>query len=290
MRFDGQVALITGAGRGLGRSYALELAARGAAVVVNDIGTALNGDGGGRGPADEVVAQILANGGRAVADVHSVADAASAAQIVATALDEFGRLDIIVNNAGILDDRALHKMTPAQAGPVIQTHLMGALNVSIPAWTVFREQQYGRIVNTTSTAGLFGNFGQSGYAAAKAGIVGLTKVQAIEGAKYGIRANALAPGAVTRMTPDGVVAQPERLAPELVAPVVVYLSHSTCSLTGEVLRASGGHVARIFIGVTAGIEDDALTPEAIAERIDAIMDTGQFTIPASALDNMRVAT
>jgi NAD(P)-dependent dehydrogenase (short-subunit alcohol dehydrogenase family) len=289
VKFDGQVALVTGAGRGLGRVYALELAARGAAVVVNDIGVGLDGRGGGRQPADEVVAEITTSGGRAVADLHSIADAVSAALIVKTALEEFGRLDIVVNNAGILDDRALHKMTPDQADPVVQTHLMGTFNVSIPAWKVFREQKYGRIVNTTSTAGLFGNFGQSAYAAAKAGVVGLTRVQAVEGAKYGIRANAVAPGAVTRMTPDGVVAQPDRLAPELVAPVVTYLCHQTCALTGEVLRASGGHVARIFLGVTAGITEDVLTAETVAQRIDAIMDDSRFVVPANALDNMRVA-
>jgi NAD(P)-dependent dehydrogenase (short-subunit alcohol dehydrogenase family) len=282
--FAGRVAVVTGAGRGLGREYARALAARGAAVVVNDIGVALDGSGGSPDPAAEVVREIEHAGGAAVADGHSVTTRDGAEALVATALDAFGRLDVVVNNAGILRDRMFHKLTLDEVDPVLDVHLRGAFAVCLAAWPVLRGQGYGRIVNTTSTSGLFGNLGQAAYAAGKMGVVGLTRVLALEGARAGIRVNAVAPGAVTRMTPDGVVPDPAALDPARVAPVVTYLAHESCAVSGEVYRASGGHVARVFVGVTAGWTDPELTPEDVAEQIDVIRDTGSFRIPASAVD------
>jgi NAD(P)-dependent dehydrogenase (short-subunit alcohol dehydrogenase family) len=282
--FAGRVAVVTGAGRGLGRAYAHALAARGASVVVNDIGVALDGSGGSEGPAADVVAEIAAAGGRAVADTHSVTTPEGASALVATAVNEFGRLDAVVNNAGILADRAFHKLAMGEVDPVLDVHLRGAFQVCLAAWARLREQGFGRIVNTTSTSGLFGNFGQAAYAAGKMGVVGLTRVLAIEGAKFDIKVNAVAPGAVTRMTPDGVVPDPAALAPERVAPVVTYLAHESCAVTGEVLRASGGHVARVFIGVTSGYRSDDLTAEDVRDQMDAICDTAAFTVPRSAVE------
>jgi NAD(P)-dependent dehydrogenase (short-subunit alcohol dehydrogenase family) len=286
--FSGRVAIVTGAGRGLGREYALALAGRGAAVVVNDIGVALDGAGGDSGPAADVVAEIEAAGGKAVPDGNTVATPDGGAALVRTALESFGRIDIVVNNAGILQDRAFHKLTMAQVSPVLDVHLAGAFHVCLAAWPHLREQGYGRIVNTTSTAGLFGNFGQASYAAAKMGLVGLTRVLAIEGARHDVKANAVAPGAVTRMTPDGVVPDPAALAASQVAPVVTYLAHSSCEASGEVFRASGGHVARVFVAIADGYRNPDLAAEDVRDQIGVIRDTARFAVPASALDDLRV--
>jgi NAD(P)-dependent dehydrogenase (short-subunit alcohol dehydrogenase family) len=286
--FTGRVALVTGAGRGLGREYARALAARGASVVVNDIGVALDGSGGDPAPAHDVVREIEGAGGRAVADGHSVAIQQGAADVVATALATFGRLDVVVNNAGIISDRAFHKLTMAEVDPVLDVHLRGAFHVCLAAWPHLRGQGYGRIVNTTSTSGLFGNFGQASYAAGKMGVVGLTRVLAIEGARYDIKINAVAPGAVTRMTPDGLVPEPSALAPGHVAPVVTYLAHESCAVSGDVLRASGGHVARVFVGITAGYRNPGLTAEDVRDQLDVIRDTSAFAVPGSAMEDLRV--
>lgn len=286
--FTGRVAIVTGAGRGLGREYALALAGRGAAVVVNDIGVALDGAGGDSGPAAQVVAEIEAAGGKAVPDGNSVATPEGGVALVRTALESFGRVDIVVNNAGILQDKAFHKLSMGQVTPVLDVHLAGAFHVCLAAWPHMREQGHGRIVNTTSTAGLFGNFGQASYAAAKMGLVGLTRVLAIEGAKYDLKVNAVAPGAVTRMTPDGVVPDPTALAPGQVSPVVTYLAHSSCQVSGEVYRASGGHVARVFVAIADGYRNPDLTPEDVRDQIDVIRDTARFAVPSSALDDLRV--
>jgi NAD(P)-dependent dehydrogenase (short-subunit alcohol dehydrogenase family) len=286
--FSGRVAVVTGAGRGLGREYALALAARGASVVVNDIGVALDGGGGDSGLAAEVVAEIESAGGKAVPDGHSVATVEGGAALVRTARESFGRVDIVVNNAGILQDKAFHKLSMEQVSPVLDVHLAGAFHVCLAAWPLMREQGHGRIVNTTSTAGLFGNFGQASYAAAKMGLVGLTRVLAIEGAKYDVKANAVAPGAVTRMTPDGLVPDPSALAPGQVSPVVVYLAHSSCEVSGEVYRASGGHVARVFVAIADGYRNPGLTAEDVRDQIDVIRDTSRFAVPGSALDDLRV--
>ena len=195
--FDGKVAIITGAGGGLGRQHALLMASRGALIVVNDLGGSVDGTGSNKGAADLIVDEIRAAGGEAVADTNSVATTEGGAAIVKTAIDAFGKIDIVINNAGILRDKAFHNMGPDLIDPVLDVHLRGAFNVTQPAWIHMREQGYGRIISTSSAAGIFGNFGQANYGAAKMGLVGFTRVLAVEGAKYNIKANAIAPLALT---------------------------------------------------------------------------------------------
>ena len=217
-----RVIVVTGAGGGLGREYAMTLAREGASVIVNDLGGARDGTGAGSAMADQVVAEIRAAGGRAAANYDSVADAAGAANIIKTALDEFGAIHGVVSNAGILRDGTFHKMTAEAWDAVIQVHLYGGYNVIRAAWPHFREQSYGRIVVATSTSGLFGNFGQANYSAAKLGLVGLINTLAQEGAKYNIKANALAPIAATRMTED--ILPPEVF--KKLTPCLLYTSPS----------------------------------------------------------------
>ncbi|MGF1598217.1 MAG: SDR family NAD(P)-dependent oxidoreductase [Acidimicrobiales bacterium] len=301
LRFDGEVALVTGAGGGLGRAHALLLAARGAAVVVNDLGSpTMGGQDRDPGPAEAVVAEIRAAGGTAVADGGSVATRDGGAAMVARALDEFGRLDIVVNNAGIIRNRTFANIGPDELEPVLAVHVEGAFHVTRPAYVHMKAAGYGRIVNTSSGSGLFGAFGQSAYAAAKAAILGLTRTLAIEGARYGIAANAIAPGALTRMTGDvlgddspaarrlgiGGGDLDDVLGPHRVAPVVAYLAHRSCTLNGEVLSAAGGRVGRVFVAATPGIVDHELTPERLAARIDEVMSTGDFIVPGSVDDEM----
>ena len=238
--FDGRVAIITGAGGGLGRQHALMLAARGALVVVNDLGGAIDGTGSDVGAAQAVVDEITAAGGEAVADTNSVATVEGGEAIVQSAIDAFGRVDIVVNNAGILRDKSFHNMTAELLDPVIDVHLKGAFNVTKPAWVHMREQRYGRVVSTSSAAGIFGNFGQTNYGAAKMGLVGLTRVLAVEGAKYNITANAIAPLALTRMTEDILAGLGEQLDPRFIAPLVTYLVHESCEATGRVFSAVAG--------------------------------------------------
>src|SRR6266540_349785 len=218
--FDGKVAIITGAGGGLGRSHALELARRGALVVVNDLGGSVDGSGSGTTAAQAVVDEIKAAGGDAVANYDSVATPDGGKAIVQSALDAFSRIDIVINNAGILRDTSFKNMTSEQLEPVLDVHLKGAFYVTRPAWEHMREQGYGRVVNTSSGAGIFGNFGQTNYGAAKMGLVGLTRVLAIEGAKYNIKANAIAPVAKTRMTEELLGPLADKLQPKFVTPVV----------------------------------------------------------------------
>src|SRR5437868_9472097 len=191
--FDNRVAIITGAGGGLGREHALLLASRGAQVVINDLGGSISGEGGDAGPAHTTAKEIESLGGVAVADTNSVATPEGGEAIVQTALDAFGRIDIVINNAGILRDKTFQNMTPDLIDPVLDVHLKGAFNVTRPAWIKMRAQNYGRVVNTSSNSGLLGNFGQSNYGAAKMGLVGLTRVLAVEGAKSNIKVNAIAP-------------------------------------------------------------------------------------------------
>src|SRR6476646_5654661 len=219
-----RVIVVTGAGGGLGREYALTLAKEGASVVVNDLGGARDGTGAGRNMADQVVQEIKDAGGRAVANYDSVAEAEGAENIIKTAVDEFGNVDGVVSNAGILRDGTFHKMEFANWDAVLKVHLYGGYNVIRAAWPHFREQSYGRVVVATSTSGLCGNFGQANYSAAKLGLVGLINTLAQEGAKYNIKTNAVAPIAATRMTQDVFGEEIQRkLAPEFVAPVVAYL-------------------------------------------------------------------
>lgn len=280
--FDGKVAIITGAGGGLGRQHALLLAARGALVVVNDLGGAVDGSGSDAGAAQRVVDEITGAGGEAAADTNSVATVEGGQAIVQTAIDAFGRVDIVVNNAGILRDKSFHNMTPDLVGAVLNVHLSGAFNVTQPAFVKMREQGYGRIVSTSSSSGIFGNFGQANYGAAKMGLVGFTRVLAVEGAKYNIRANAIAPLASTRMTEDLLGPISEKLDPRFVAPLVTYLVHESCASTGRVYSAGGGRVAEIFIAEAPGFYDPELSPESVADNWDAITDREGYIVPASS--------
>lgn len=246
--FDGRVAIVTGAGGGLGRSHALTLAARGARVVVNDLGGARDGTGTGSEMADRVVDEIREVGGEAIANYDGVHTWEGGEGIVAAALDEWGHVDIVVNNAGILRDVTFHKMDQAQLDAVIKVHLYGAFHVTRAAWPHFREQAYGRVVNTTSGSGLYGNFGQSNYSAAKMGLVGLTRTLAHEGARYNINANAIAPIATSRMTEDILAEQLQvKLLPEEVSPLVAWLCAEACTSTGRIYSVGGGYVARVAI-------------------------------------------
>ncbi|NDL55577.1 SDR family NAD(P)-dependent oxidoreductase [Phytoactinopolyspora mesophila] len=263
----GRVVIVTGAGGALGRSYAMLLARRGASVVVNDVGTGDNGPS-----ADVVAAEITAAGGRAVANRSSVDNPADAAAIVASALDAFGQVDAVVNNAGILRDRSFAKMTEQEVRDVLEVHVLGAFHVTMAAWPHLKEQGYGRVVNTTSPAGLYGNFGQANYAAAKMALVGLTRTLAIEGRKAGIAVNAVAPVAASPMTET--ILPPEALAkidPDLVAPVVALLCSAACPTSGSILAAGGGHVARVAVTQGPGVHFGAsISPETLAKRWDDV--------------------
>ena len=225
IRFDDRVAIVTGAGGGLGREHALLLASRGARVVVNDLGGATDGTGASAGPAEQTVKEIEDLGGVAVADASSVATVEGGQAIVDTALEAFGRVDVVISNAGILRDKAFHNMTPELLDPVLDVHLKGAFHVIRPAWVKMREAGYGRVLVTASNAGILGNFGQTNYGAAKMGLVGLARVLAQEGARHNIRANVLAPIARTRMTEELLGPLAPKLDPGLVAPVAAWLVH-----------------------------------------------------------------
>lgn len=262
----GRVAVVTGAGGGLGRSHALLLAGRGANVIVNDVG-----DG-----AHDVVNEIVDAGGNAVANQASVADADAAAGIVADALEAFGRIDIVINNAGIIRDRSFAKMTLDDLREVLDVHVFGAFHVTMAAWPHLREQGYGRVINTVSGAGLFGNFGQANYATAKMGLVGLTRTLAAEGKKYGITVNAVSPIAASGMTETILPADVlSKIDPEHVSPVVAYLCSEGCTETGVVVVAGGGFVARVAVLQGEGvIFDGVATPEEVAERWPDVVRLG----------------
>jgi len=274
MRFDGRVVIITGSGGGLGRSHALELARRGAKILVNDLGGSLDGSGGSASAAQRVVDEIIALGGEAAANSDSVATPEGGEAIVQAAVDAFGRVDVLVNNAGILRDKAFHKMDATMIDLVLDVHLKGGFYVSQPAFRVMREQKYGRIISTTSASGMFGNFGQANYGAAKAGLVGLTRVMALEGADYGIKANAIAPIALTRMT-EGILGDlAGRLAPESVSPMVAYLAHEDCAVTGHVYSVAGGRIARILVAETQGVVLPSVSAEAVRDNLTEIDQSG----------------
>ncbi|PRY02074.1 SDR family oxidoreductase [Allonocardiopsis opalescens] len=280
LHFDGRVAVVTGAGQGLGRSHALELAARGAKVVVNDLGGAVDGTGSSDTPARRVVEEIAAAGGQAVVDGGDVSTEEGAEGVVRTALEAYGRVDVVVNNAGILRDRSVKNITAAEWDAVLAVHLRGSFLVARAAFPHMRENGYGRVLNTSSPSGLFGNFGQVNYASAKMGLIGLTRTLAIEGAKYDITANAIAPVAYTRMTED--LFPPEmagRLGPERVTPLVVYLVHESCAATGEVYTVGGGRVARVFVAEGPGYVQEDATAEDIRDNWPQISAERPYTVP-----------
>ena len=282
MGYDGKVVIITGAGGGLGRQHALLLASRGALVVINDLGGAIDGSGSDKGAAEHVVDEIKAAGGEAVADTNSVATPEGGAAIVQTALDAYGKVDVVINNAGILRDKSFHNMTPDLLNPVIDVHLKGAFYVTQPAWVVMREQGYGRIISTSSAAGVFGNFGQTNYGAAKMGLVGFTRVLAAEGAQYNLKANALAPLALTRMTENLMGgAFGDKLAPGLVSPLVAYLAHEDCPVSGQLFSVGGGRVAHVFIAETQGYFKEDLALEDVRDNWETIIDRDGFGVPGN---------
>jgi NAD(P)-dependent dehydrogenase (short-subunit alcohol dehydrogenase family)/acyl dehydratase/putative sterol carrier protein len=276
IRFDGRVAIITGAGAGLGRTYALELAKRGARVVVNDLGGARDGSGGGsQAPADRVVDEIKALGAEAVANYDNVATVEGGANIVKTALDAFGTVDIVINNAGILRDKSFLKMEPENWGGVLDVHLNGAYNVSRPAFAVMKQKGYGRILMTTSAAGLYGNFGQTNYTAAKMGLIGLMNTLKLEGQKYNIKVNTVAPVAASRLTED--ILPPDfldKLKPELVAPMTLYLVSENCPVSGNIYNAGLGCFNRVAMvtgpGAVVGDGDSIPTPEQLVSQWEQV--------------------
>lgn len=291
IEFDGRVAIVTGAGGGLGKCYALELGRRGAKVVVNDLGGNPDGTGAAGGPADTTVAEIKEAGGEAVANYDSVATPEGGAAITQTALDAFGTVDIVINNAGILRDKSFVNLEVKDLQAVIDVHLLGAFHVTQPAFRVMKEKGYGRLLFTSSAAGVFGNFGQTNYGAAKMGLVGLSNVLAIEGAKTGIRSNVIAPIARSRLTEDLLGPMAELVEPELVMPLSLYLVSEACELTHEIFSVGGGKYSRVFIGESPGWfagKGSQPTVEDIATHIDEIRGEDGYTVPGSANDDIRL--
>lgn len=283
LTFEGQVAIVTGAGGGLGREHALALAQRGAKVLVNDLGGSLDGVGGSVSAAQAVVNEIKALGGEAIANGASVTDLAGVQAMVQQAIDAWGRIDILVNNAGILRDKSFAKMEMDDFRLVVEVHLMGAANCCKAVWPHMQAQNYGRIVMTTSSSGLYGNFGQSNYGAAKMAQVGLMQTLSIEGAKHNIHVNALAPTAATRMTeglmPEAVLAA---LKPAAVVPAMLVLAHA-CAPTRTILCAGAGGFEAAHITLTQGVYvgTGADAPEQLAEQLGAVLDRSNEKVPQS---------
>ena len=285
--FENRTVIVTGAGNGLGKAYALDLGSRGAKVVVNDLGGAVDGSGSGSTPADEVVNEIISNGGEAVANYDSVATKEGGESIVQTAIDNFGTVDAVVNNAGILRDKSFAKMEEDDLNAIIDVHLKGTFFVCQPAFIQMKEQGYGRFVNVSSPSGLFGNFGQLNYGAAKMGIVGLTNVLAIEGAKYNIKANVIAPNAATRMTETLFGEDMSKLLTvDNITPLVVYLASEQCEITHEIFSAGGGRFARIGISTDVGYFNATAKAEDIFANIDEIRDLSNSIYPTSLADEL----
>ena len=291
--FENRVAVITGAGRGLGAVHARLLASRGAAVVVNDPGVTADGQATDATPAEELAAEIRAAGGAAVAEHSSVASPEGGAAIVQKAIDEFGRIDILINNAGILRDKAFHNLEWPNFDAVLDTHLKGSFYVTQPAFRAMRSQGYGRIVMTTSNAGVIGNLGQANYGAAKMGVIGLMNVLKHEGAKYNVKVNTIAPVARTRMTEELFGPLVAKFEPDLVSPVVAYFCSEDCTLSGEIWTVAGGNVSRFFIVRTDGYfkhpdREGALTIEDVAANVAKIRDEAGYTVPGNIQEEFNV--
>lgn len=289
VNFENRTVIVTGAGNGLGKAYALELGSRGAKVVVNDLGGSVDGSGSASSPADDVVNEIIKNGGDAIANYDSVATKEGGESIVQSALDNFGTVDAVINNAGILRDKSFANMSEDELSLILDVHLKGTFFVSQPAFKVMKENNYGRIVNVASPSGLFGNFGQSNYGAAKMGIVGLTNVLSIEGAKYNIKVNVIAPTAYTRMTEALLPEDVGKLfSAELVTPMVVYLASEACEPTHEIFGVAAGRFARIGIITHNGYVNTSATAEDISENIEEIRTIKDGTYPLSNEDELMI--
>lgn len=289
INFENKAVIVTGAGNGLGKAYALELGSRGAKVIVNDLGGSVDGSGAASSPADDVVNEIIQNGGEAVANYDSVATKDGGESIVQSALDNFGTVDAVINNAGILRDKSFANMSEEELTLILDVHLKGTFFVSQPAFKVMKENNYGRIVNVASPSGLFGNFGQSNYGAAKMGIVGLTNVLAIEGAKYNIKVNVIAPTAYTRMTEALLPEDVGKLfSAELVTPMVVYLASESCEPSHEIFGVAAGRFARIGIITHNGYVNTNASAEDIANNIEEIRTIKDGTYPMSNEDELLI--
>ena len=305
LTFDNQVAVVTGAGRGLGREYAMLLAERGARVVVNDIGGSVTGEGSDESAATTTVRDIRDRGGKAIADTHDVSTPETAQAIIDTALSDWGRVDILINNAGFVGDAAFEDMTAERLNPLIDVHLKGAFFVTRPAWKLMKSQGYGRIVHTCSAAGLLGSERMSNYGAAKAGLLGLTRVLAAEANGLDIKVNAVAPIAATRMlaksiesvaelggaeasaaAQDVMKALADKLNPSLVAPVVAFLAHPRCPVSGEIYTVGGGQVSRFFVGRTKGYFNPGLSLEDVQTHFEEIRDVTNYTVPTGTADEI----
>ena len=288
INFDGRVAIVTGAGGGIGRTYALDLARRGAQVVVNDLGGSVDGTGGEHTAAQKVVDEIVAAGGEAVPNYDSVSTPEGGASIVKTAVDAFGKVDVVVNNAGILRDKSFLKLTWEDLNAVLDVHLKAAFYVSQPAFAVMKENNYGRFVFTASNA-TFGNFGQSNYGAAKAGLIGLSNVLAVEGAKNNILSNVIFPVAKTRMTEELLGAFSDVLAPEFVTPMVTFLCSEANTMTHGGFSAAGGRYAKVFTGLAPGWfagKGASVAAEDIAANFAQITAEEGYTVPQSTTDEI----
>jgi NAD(P)-dependent dehydrogenase (short-subunit alcohol dehydrogenase family) len=272
LRFDNRVAVITGAGRGLGRAYALLLAARGAKVIVNDPGVSMQGTDVDTGPAQDVVQEITAAGGDAVACTESVATPEGGQAIIDVALEHYGRIDILIHNAGTVRGAPLKEMTQEDFDTVLDVHLRGAFHVVRPAFPIMCAAGYGRVVLTTSIGGLYGSYNQANYSAAKGGLIGLSNVIALEGAADGVKCNAIVPAAVTRMAEGRDTSAYPPMSPELVAPSVGWLAHESCSISGEMLTSIAGRVAKAYVVETRGVYRPAWTIEEVAQQMEAISD------------------
>lgn len=275
LRFDGRVAVITGGGRGLGRAHALLLASRGCRVVVNDPGVSMAGDATDEGPAKALVAEIRAAGGEAVASTDSVASAAGGQAIIQTALDAFGRVDILIHSAGNVRKALLREMSHADFDAVLDVHLRGAFNVLRPAFPLMCDQGYGRIIMTGSINGLYGKAAAANYAAAKAGLIGLSHSAAIEGQAFNVKANVLIPAAVTRMSAGIDTSQFPPMDPAVVAPVVGWLCHENCPISGEMLVSAAGRVARAWLAESPGVYRPEWSLEDVGAQADAIRATSR---------------